>query len=143
MAAIAADEPLSIEVLAGYCEAHRLWVTVDDQDQPEGYLIADVVDGYAHIEQVSVHPQSGGRGLGAALIDHVKTWARDEGLAAFTLTTFRDVPWNAPYYARLGFKTMEADKLGPGLAAIRKNEQAHGLDRWPRVCMIFSKEECA
>jgi hypothetical protein len=53
-----------------------------------------------------------------------------------TLTTFADVPWNAPYYERCGFRVMAADEITPGLAAIRAAEAAAGLDRWPRVCMI-------
>ncbi|MZD06511.1 GNAT family N-acetyltransferase, partial [Streptomyces sp. SID5785] len=51
------------------------------------------------------------------------------------LTTFRDVEWNAPYYARLGFRVLAEDEVTPGLARIRAAEAAHGLDRWPRVCM--------
>jgi hypothetical protein len=31
-------------------------------------------------------------------------WAQRHGLAALTLTTFTDVPWNMPYYERLGFR---------------------------------------
>jgi hypothetical protein len=51
------------------------------------------------------------------------------------LTTFTDVPWNAPYYQRLGFRRLSDDKLTPGLRAIRAREAAIGLDRWPRCCM--------
>lgn len=55
---------------------------------------------------------------------------------ALTLTTFRDVPWNAPYYARrCGFHIVDDATCGSGLQAIREHETAHGLDRWPRVCM--------
>ena len=43
-------------------------------------------------------------------------------MPAVTLTTFRDVPWNAPYYERLGFRTLAADEITPGLAAIRAHE---------------------
>lgn len=53
------------------------------------------------------------------------------GVPAPTLTTFTDVP----YYRRCGFRTPAEDELGPGLREIRRQEAAHGLDRWPRVCM--------
>ncbi|BFV60853.1 hypothetical protein KCMC57_up59570 [Kitasatospora sp. CMC57] len=49
---------------------------------------------------------------------------------ALTLTTFAEVPWNAPYYVRCGFEVIEGDEVGPGLRAIRAREAAHGLDRW-------------
>ncbi len=52
-----------------------------------------------------------------------------------TLTTYRDVPWNAPYYARLGFEVVADEDLGPGLRAVRELEVERGLDRWPRVVM--------
>ncbi len=130
MAAVADDEPPTIEELAVYRRAGRAWV---HGDPPVAYVLADEVDGYAHIEQVSVHPGHSRRGIGRALVDHVGAWARARGLAGLTLTTFADVPWNAPYYARLGF-TVVTD-LTPGLRAIRAHEAARGLDAWPRVAM--------
>jgi hypothetical protein len=45
------------------------------------------------------------------------------------------VPWNAPYYARLGFRILDDTAVTPGLRAIRRREAEIGLDRWPRVCM--------
>ncbi|GAB1515310.1 GNAT family N-acetyltransferase [Actinophytocola sp. KF-1] len=130
MAAIADDELPAVEELAAYQQAGRAWVW---GDPPVAYVLADEVDGYAHIEQVSVHPGHSRRGIGRALIDHVGAWARARGLAGLTLTTFADVPWNAPYYARIGF-TVVTD-LTPGLQAIRAQEAARGLDAWPRVAM--------
>ena len=54
--------------------------------------------------------------------------------AAVTLTSFRDVPWNAPFYQRVGFEVV--DDPPPGLAAVRAAERAEGFDRFgPRVAM--------
>ncbi|HEU0171089.1 MAG TPA: GNAT family N-acetyltransferase [Acidimicrobiales bacterium] len=96
MPEIADDEPLSLEALAGYARAGRSWVALGQARTPLGYVVADVVDGDAHIEQVSVRPDHQGAGVGRALIDQVRTWALASGMEAVTLTTFRDVPWNAP-----------------------------------------------
>jgi ribosomal protein S18 acetylase RimI-like enzyme len=135
MDAVADDEPAGVEELAGYARRGHAWVAVDDADAPVAYLLADPVDGALHIEQVSVHPKAAGRGIGRALVEHLAAVARAGGVPALTLTTFVDVPWNGPYYARLGFVPMAEGEIGPQLREIRRHEAAHGLDRWPRACM--------
>lgn len=136
MAAIADDDPGSVAELAEYAEAGRAWVSVDDADRPVAYLVAEVVDGRAHIEQVSVRPSHARRGLGGALIDALAAWAAGRGLPALTLTTFEAVPWNAPYYERLRFRVLDDAEIGAGLREIRRSEVLRGLDAWPRVAMI-------
>ncbi|HET6855898.1 MAG TPA: GNAT family N-acetyltransferase [Streptomyces sp.] len=135
MARIADDEPPALDLLARCLRAGHAWVAADPDDRPVASLIHDTVDAAAHIEQVSVHPAASGHGTGRALIDHLAERASTEGLAALTLTTFTDVPWNAPYYARIGFRTLADHELTPGLRKIRAEEAELGLDRWPRVCM--------
>lgn len=98
-------------------------------------LLVDVIDCNAHIEQVSVHPRAAGRGLGRALIETAAVWARQHGLKALTLTTYQDVPWNRPYYERLGFQIVDDAHMTPGLRRLRAQEAAAGLDQWPRVVM--------
>ncbi len=132
---VADDEPLPLAALREYADAGRAWVRTDADDRPVAYLLADLVDGCAHLEQVTVHPGSAGQGLGRQLVEHLDGWARARDLPAITLTTFTDVPWNAPYYARLGFRLLEDAELTAGLRAIRRAEAAHGLDRWPRTAM--------
>jgi len=55
-----------------------------------------------------------------------------------TLTTFSDVPWNGPYYARLGWSALPEAGLPPELAAARQHERDLGLDQWPRQAMTKS-----
>ncbi|MEU3273994.1 GNAT family N-acetyltransferase [Saccharomonospora sp. NPDC006951] len=135
MPEIAEDEPLPVETLAGYQRRDSALVSVDDKDRPIAYVLTEPVDGCVHIEQISVHPDHGRRGVGRALLDHVAVQARADGIPALTLTTFAEVAWNAPYYRRCGFRELGDDELTPGLRALREREAAHGLDRWPRVCM--------
>ncbi|AZM59231.1 MULTISPECIES: GNAT family N-acetyltransferase [unclassified Streptomyces] len=134
---IADDEPPALDVLERYRRAGRCWVAAGagDAERPVAYLIAEPVDGALHVEQISVHPDAARRGVGRALLAYAADRARAEGLTALTLTTFADVPWNAPYYTRLGFRALTEPELTPGLRRIRAEESAHGLDRWPRVCM--------
>ncbi|MFF3379069.1 GNAT family N-acetyltransferase [Streptomyces sp. NPDC002680] len=135
MAEIADDEPPSLEVLERYRKAGHAWVAADNENHPVAYLIAEPVDGALHIEQISVHPDFAHHRIGEALLAHATDRAHKEGLTHLTLTTFTEVPWNAPYYARLGFRTLDEAELTPGLRKIRAAEAEHGLDRWPRVCM--------
>ncbi|MGH3382100.1 MAG: GNAT family N-acetyltransferase [Actinoallomurus sp.] len=135
MAEIADDEPPPLEALAAYRRAGRAWVAADREDRPFAYLIADLVDGNLHVEQVSVRPDQARRGVGRGLLDHLAEVARAERVPALTLTTFAEVPWNAPYYERCEFRPLADAELTGGLREIRAREAAYGLDRWPRVCM--------
>ncbi|MFD7295369.1 GNAT family N-acetyltransferase [Streptomyces sp. NPDC059897] len=135
MAAVADDAPPTIAELDRYRRAGHAWVAAEDSGTVVAYLLAEVVDGAFHIEQVTVHPDAARRGVGQTLIARAADCARGQGLTGLTLTTFADVPWNAPYYERLGFRRLTAAELTPGLRAIRAAEAEHGLDRWTRVCM--------
>lgn len=135
MAPVADDEPPPLDELDRYRRSGRAWVATDPADAPIGYLIADAVDGNLHVEQVSVHPRWARRGVGRRLLDHLAERGAAAAVPALTLTTFADVPWNAPYYVRCGFRILDEEEVTPGLRAIRRREAAHGLDRWPRVCM--------
>jgi GNAT superfamily N-acetyltransferase len=126
--------PRSTE-LSRYQQAGRAWVAVDDADRPVGYLIADPVDGCLYIEQVSVHPSRAHQAVGRALIEESARWAATAGLAGLTLTTFAEVPWNAPYYLRCVFEIVPESLLTPGLREIRRAEAARGVDVWARVRM--------
>jgi GNAT superfamily N-acetyltransferase len=135
MTTVADDEPLTLEVLRDFQRADRAWVHVDGDDIPAAYLLTEIIDGYAHIEQVSVHPDHARKGIGQALIDHLAQWARERKITAMTLTTFTNVPWNGPYYQRCGFRPLANTELTPGLRKIRADEIARGLDEWPRISM--------
>jgi GNAT superfamily N-acetyltransferase len=157
MTEIADDEPPALELLERFRKAGHAWVAEGDEtegDETEGdgaegeeaegggdagrpvaYLVGEPVDGAFHIEQVSVHPDAAHRGVGRTLIAYAADHARDQGLTGLTLTTFTEVPWNAPYYERIGFRALTEPELTPGLRKIRATEAEHGLDRWPRVCM--------
>jgi GNAT superfamily N-acetyltransferase len=135
MAAIADDAPPGVDELSAYQRDGRAWVATDDGDRPVAYLLVDEVDQHAHIEQVTVHPLHARRGLGRDLIGEAARWAVAQGLEGLTLTTFDEVPWNAPYYARLGFVRVPEAQWSEGVRRIVEAETAHGLDAWPRVVM--------
>ncbi len=132
-----------MEELSSYATAGRSWVAVDAAGTPVGYALADLVDGNAHIEQVSVTPATQGLGIGRALISHLQRWALESGMRAVTLTTFADVPWNGPLYEHLGFRVLASSEVGPELREVREAETAHGLDVARRVCMCIDLPDSA
>ncbi|GHJ15638.1 GNAT family N-acetyltransferase [Micromonospora sp. AKA38] len=127
--------PLPLDALAAGQRAGRLRVAVDAADRPIAFALVDLVDGAAHVQQLSVDPAYARRGIGRGLLDEVAGWAAAEGWPALTLTTFRSVPWNAPYYARCGFRELAEAELSPGLAGFLAAEAALGFDATDRVAM--------
>ncbi|UJR84331.1 GNAT family N-acetyltransferase [Sandaracinus amylolyticus] len=132
---IADDDPPDAAALEERIDAGLVWVVADAGDVACAYLVASSLRESLHIQQLSVHPTFARKRLGASLVEHLERWAMEHGFGALSLTTFRDVPWNAPYYARLGFELRSASELPADLAAIRRREAELDLDAWPRVVM--------
>jgi len=113
---------------------HHAALVLVSGDPPAGFVCLELVDGHPHIWQLAVHPDRGRQGLGRALVTAACDWARTERFETITLTTYRDVPWNGPFYESLGFVTIGT--LTPGLRTIREHERAIGDDDFgPRVAM--------
>jgi GNAT superfamily N-acetyltransferase len=149
MGEIADYPPPSLESLMVYHEAGHAWVAVspEDKDKPIAYVLVYVVDNdglegwrCAFIHQVTVSPDCSHRGIRKALIEHVEEWAGKNGMKALDLTTFVNVPWNKPYYERLGFRVVDEEALlcnhAVGLRRVILCErQDKVLGNWPRVAM--------
>jgi GNAT superfamily N-acetyltransferase len=115
----------------------RLWVALHE-DTPVGFAHVEIFEPtVAHLQELDVHPAHGRRGIGRRLVIAVCRWAKARGYAAVTLTTFRDVPWNMPFYARLGFEEVPTEALSPALHAVREGEISRGLDGASRVTMRY------
>jgi len=80
-------------------------------------------------------PEHARRGLGRALLGAVVAWAEQRGFPSVTLTTFRHLPWNAPFYAAQGFRALPDQHLPAGLARLLAAEAEAGLDPSKRVAM--------
>ncbi len=91
-------------------------------DQPVGYALCAPEGTALHLEEVSVHPDFGRRGIGRQLVLAVLGLAAAGNFDTVTLTTFSDLPWNAPFYQSLGFAVI-ADLASPADSA-----PAHVLD---------------
>ncbi len=110
------------EDLAAACQAGRLWVATDAADAPVGYCYVRLIGETPHIEEVSVHPEHGRRGLGRQLVAAAMQWARAAGHRRITLTTFRELPWNGPFYAKLGFTEVAPAAVAAGYRALLAEE---------------------
>lgn len=138
---LADDSPPDVERFQSWLEDGAIWVAVDAQENVVGFAAAGEVDGQGFLIELDVHPAHGRRGLGRRLIEYVSICVRERGYEALRLSTFVDVDWNAPYYARLGFRIMTENELGPGLREIRHNEADSGLDVTRRVFMTLPIHE--
>ena len=96
-------------------------------DPPVGFAHVVVVDGDAHLEQLAVHPAHARQGIGAALVQAAREEARWAGHDRLSLTTYRDVAFNAPFYRRLGFA--EVARPSPWQQRLLADERARGLER--------------
>jgi GNAT superfamily N-acetyltransferase len=134
MPSVADDAPISQPAFERFLATGAVWVWILE-GEIVAYCLLEPVDGTAHLEQVSVHPTHGRLGIGARLIAAADVWARERGLRRITLTTFRDVPWNAAYYERLGFRMIPQSEWSSTLAERMGAESSRGLDAWPRVAM--------
>ena len=115
----------------------RLWVALAG-DAPVGFaLVKMLADDLPYLAELDVEPSHGRRGLGTALVRAVCEWATASRFSIVTLTTFRAVPWNMPFYARLGFVEIPFDGLRPELAAVLSDEAARGLAPGTRAVMAF------
>lgn len=113
----------------------RLWVALL-HDLVVGFAHVEVIDdAAAHLEEIDVDPAHGRRGLGTRLVLQLCDWAVSNGFGSVTLTTFRDVPWNRPFYERLGFDVVPGAQLTPALRAVVDDEARRGLDPARRVVM--------
>ncbi len=101
-----------------------------------GFLVTEPFSRELHLWEMDVHPNFQRRGIGAGLVRACMIDARNSGFRALTLTTFRAVPWNAPFYAQLGFEEIQSLEARPRLAGVLAQEEKNGLAREQRCAMI-------
>lgn len=130
-------EHMPFEVLQGAQREHRLWVALAEEG-PVGFaLVSMIAVGQPHLLEMDVHPQHGRRGVGSALLRAVCEWTSASGHRQITLTTFRDVPWNMPFYSRFGFVEVPYEQQSAELRSIVEGERERGLDSALRVVMVL------
>lgn len=127
------EDKLPFSVLAQACQQDMLWVIEDASAMPVGYVVMEQLAGLTLLAQIDVHPAHGRRGLGTALITHALAQVQAQGVSDVWLTTFSSVPWNAPFYQKLGFCLMDEKSAPQAIQDILHQERARGLQQ--RVAM--------
>ena len=115
----------------------QIWVATDLQETPVGFAMAAVVDGNPHLDEMDVLPAHGRNGIGTRLVQTVIGWAASHGHDLLTLVTFRHLPWNAAFYARLGFETVLAGDVGHEINELLEEERSAGINLENRVVMMM------
>jgi GNAT superfamily N-acetyltransferase len=137
-AGMPADLPgLDPAVIEAAIAGRTLWVACE-ADRPIGFALVWIRTDALHLRELDVHPDHMRRGLGRRLVEFVRERAAERGLARVTLTTFRDVDWNASLYRRWGFEVLEPEDQPDWLAAIRAAEDRSVIGQWPRVAMALT-----
>lgn len=131
----AADgDPLPLGELALAQAAGLLWVAQPDAEV-RGFALAQPMGTDLFLAEMSVALLWQGQGLGRALLQAVLAHARAAGgYGAVLLTTDRELPWNAPFYRRLGFVTL-TPPVPPLLHARLQAEADAGFDAARRCAM--------
>lgn len=136
LAWIADGDTMDAALLAAACRNQTLWVAVNDEDEPVGFLAAHPLDESFHIAELSVARPHQNRGMGAALIAAVVEHASRKGFCAVTLTTYRDLSWNGPFYSKQGFAEIDAATAGDGHVRKVRAEMEAGHDASRRCVMM-------
>ncbi len=111
------------------------WIAEDEQAGPVGFAAASLDGPELHLWELNVHIDHQRRGNGRALLQRLLVEAAAAAIPAMTLTTFRDLPWNAPFYRSMGFELVDAAQLDPRLAGLLAKEVRQGMPAARRCAM--------
>jgi len=126
----------SPEFVMSFVQTGGAFVAVHTDGTVAGFTLTFMLDNAIHLQEMSVDPAHGRRGLGGRLLQAVDTWASESGCSHVTLSTFKDVHWNAPFYARHGYQIVSPEKWTPGFHILREHEEHAGLPVARRCFMM-------
>jgi len=104
-----------------------VWVAVDDREELVGFALCSDRGEDLYLDQLSVLPRHGRRGIGSRLVRRCLQEAEARAFLRVSLSTFRKIPWNGPFYRRLGFREVPSWRLQDWQEEIREL-QKHTMD---------------
>jgi predicted N-acetyltransferase YhbS len=99
-----------------------------------GFSVLDSLDGKPYLDQLSVRTSFMRRGIGAMLL--ARAQRESELVGSLWLTTYVQVPWNGPYYARAGFRVASDADCGPEIRAVLATQRTVMPFPEARVAMV-------
>ena len=99
------DAPTGAEDYPPLIANRTVWVA-EDNDGLAGFVSAMPLGDGLHVLELAVRPDHQRRGIGRRLMLAVIEGAGGQGYRSLTLTTFRGVAFNAPFYETLGFEIL-------------------------------------
>lgn len=134
MPEVSDSPPMLIKLLQECTEHGGVWVA-DIEDTIAGFIAFTKYTSYIHIDEISVHTQFGRRGIATEFLERLAQWGTNQGMQGITLSTFKDVPWNRPFYEKRGFVVLTPEQYPPYLDKKAEEEASRGLYESQRVCM--------
>jgi GNAT superfamily N-acetyltransferase len=101
-----------------------IWVAVDRLEELVGFALCSDRGDDLYLDQLSVLPTHGRRGLGARLVRRSLQEAETRAHKRVSLSTFRKIPWNGPFYRKLGFREVPVWRLQDWQVAIRDAQRS-------------------
>ncbi len=132
-----AERTLAHDILIQAHENKTLWIAVE-QEKPIGFLAATPLDDALHIQEISVEFGCQGKGFGRDLINAVIAETRIREYSGISLTTNRIIPWNGPFYERIGFKEVQLEDCPNGLHDLLLKEKTHHPAPDDRIAMMLA-----
>jgi predicted N-acetyltransferase YhbS len=130
------DAPNDAADLLAAITTQLMWVATDG-DQVIGFVFAEPCADGLYVRELSVAAPFHQRGHGSALMAALIAAARTRGDRQLVLTTDRTLPWNAPFYQRLGFRLVEGSAIPADAQSRLRRQFAAGFDPLHRCAMVM------
>jgi GNAT superfamily N-acetyltransferase len=114
---------------------HSIIFVAEKGNKIIGFCYTTAVDHNGYLGELPVLPAYTRIGIGSKLLKKAIEWARAKHYTYIPLTTFAEIPFNAPMYEKFGFEEFVPDNNFPELKKIRKNEKVSGLEVKKRIAM--------
>ncbi|MBP0017693.1 MAG: GNAT family N-acetyltransferase [Cyanobacteria bacterium SBLK] len=131
------DRSVPIAKLQQAQQENLLWVACNREEILIGFAYVEKLGEHWHLEELDVHPQYQKKGIGRALVKAICDRAEKRKIPAITLTTFRDIPWNAPFYEKMGFVAIAFSECSTELQELVIAEDRRGLRQDKRLIMQY------
>ena len=136
------NETTDLRMFSDASDHGHLWVALFGDIAVGFALVRMLACDLPHLDELDVEPSHGRRGLGTALVQAVCEWSSASGYSTLTLTTFRAVPWNLPFYSRLGFDRGPSRQTSPGARGSGVCSNRPGLTPDTRAVMGYQCAPC-